>query len=133
MRFPSDTSRRVLIRNRLEFIDFWKRALIPATPGVGIPPMPEIDFSREMLVIAVMEKRPAPNYWIFIDGACDMDGHLEIFVTSADGNGCTTGFEGESYPADVIMLPRSDLPVVFRETKIDCRQWMELLLRYNQR
>jgi hypothetical protein len=83
--------------------------------------LPEIDFSREMIVIAAMGRRGNGAYRINIDGACEVDGQLVIFVRSIDGSSCTA-------PAiitatvDVARLPRIDLPVVFRETEVDCNQ-----------
>jgi hypothetical protein len=121
-----------VIRDRLHFSDFWKRAAIFAIPGVGSPPMPEIDFSREMVVATVMGNKPTSGYWLFIDGACERDGRLEVFVTSVDPTGCPGPFEGTSAAADVVVLPRTDLPVVFRENKVDCKQWADQLLRFNQ-
>jgi hypothetical protein len=131
--FSSEGPLQFVIRDRAQFSDFWKRARIFATPGVGFPPMPEIDFSSQMLVAVVMGNKPTSGYWIFIDGACERDGHLNVFVTSVDASGCPPSFEGESAAADIVVLPRTDLPVVIRENKVDCRQWRDELLRVNQR
>lgn len=133
IKFLSDTPLQFVIRNRADFVDFWKRANIYAIPGVGFPPMPEIDFSKEMLVAVVMGNKPAPAYWIFIDGACDMDDRLNIFVTSIDGSPCKSLMEGSSAEADIVILPRTDLPVVFRETKVACNEWAEQITRITQR
>jgi hypothetical protein len=130
--FLSDGPLQFVIRDRLQFSDFWKRAAIFAIPGVGFPPMPEIDFSKEMLVAVVMGNKPTPGYWMFIDGACERDGRLEVFVTSVDPTACPAQVEGRSAAADVVVLPRTDLPVVFRENKVDCRQWSDQLLRFSQ-
>jgi hypothetical protein len=121
---------RSVIRDRAQFNNFWKRLHSPDPlyspdpthdPGVQLPPLPEIDFSREMVVIAAMGRRPNGAYWIIIDGACEVDGQLEIFVRSIDGSRCTApGIM--TAPVDVVRLPRIDLPVVFLETEVDCNQ-----------
>ena len=129
--FLSDGPLQFVIRDRIQFTDFWKRAQIFAIPGVGFPPMPEIDFSKNMLVAVVMGNKPTPGYQIIIDGACEIDGHLEVFVTSIDPTGCSQ-FEGQSAAADIVILPRTDLPVVFRETKVDCKELQKQLMRPNR-
>ena len=93
--------------------------------------MPEIDFSKKMLVAVVMGNKPTPGYQIFVDGACETDGHLEVFVTSIDPSNCSQ-FEGKSAAADIVILPRTDLPVVFRENKVDCKDWRDQLIRLNR-
>lgn len=129
--FLSDGPLQFVIRDRIQFTDFWKRAQIFATPGVGFPPMPEIDFSKNMLVAVVMGNKPSSGSQIIIDGACETDGHLEVFVTSIDRTGCSQ-FEGQSAAADIVILPRTDLPVVFREDKFGCKEWRDHLIRTNR-
>ena len=90
--------------------------------------MPEIDFSKKMLVAVVMGNKPTSGYQIFIDGACEIDGHLDVFVTSIDASRCSQ-LEGKSAAADIVILPRTDLPVVFRENKVDCNEWRDELIR----
>jgi len=129
--FLSDSPLQFVIRDRTQFTDFWNRAQIFAIPGVGFPPMPEIDFSKKMLVAVVMGNKPTSGYQIFIDGACEIDGHLEVFVTSIDPTGCSQ-LEGKSAAADIVILPRTDWPVVFREDKVGCNEWRNQLIRLNK-
>lgn len=129
--FPSDGPLQFVIRDRIQFTDFWKRAQIFATPGVGVPPMPEIDFSKNMLVAVVMGNKPTPGYQIIIDGACEVDGHLDVFMTSIDPTECSQ-IEGKSAAADIVILPRTDLPVVFHENKVDCKEYRDQLIRLNR-
>ncbi len=130
--FNSDGPLQFVIRDHLMFSDFWKRAVIFAIPEVGVPSMPEFDFSKEMLVAVVMGNKPTPGYWLYIDGACERDGRLEVFVTSVDPTSCPQWIEGESAAADIVVLPRTDSPVVFRENKVDCKQFRDQLLRPDQ-
>jgi len=131
--FLSASPLQFVIRNRADCQEFWKRAMVFAIPGVGTPPMPEIDFSRQMLVAVVMGNKPTIGYSIFIDGACEVDGHLEVYVTNVDGSGCRPQVEGGSAEADIVIVPRTDLPVVFRETKVACNDWSEQMRRITQR
>ena len=78
--FPSENSLRLVITNRDEFSDFWKRLTSRVPPGGWVPPLPEIDFSKEMIVVAAMGARPTSGYWTIIDGACEVQGQVEAFV-----------------------------------------------------
>ena len=127
--FPSDTGFRLVIKNRDEFSDFWKRFTARVPPGGWVPPLPEIDFSKEMVVVAAMGQRPSSGYWTIIDGACEVDGQVEVFVSNVEDVRCTGQFMTLTYPADAVRLPQSDLPVVFRETQVSCTQWQELIMR----
>src|SRR4029450_11511953 len=61
---------RLLIKNRDEFNDFWNGL---ASPGRFLPPLPEVDFSKEMIVVLGMGLRRSPGFVIMIDGACEVD------------------------------------------------------------
>ena len=118
--FPSQKPLRLVIKSREEFADYWKQLTAGVSPD-SVPPTPHVDFAKDIVVVSAMGQRPSSGYWTFFDGACEVDGQVEVFVTSIDGGGC--GSLGiMTYPADAVRLPRTDLPVVFRETQVDCRQ-----------
>jgi hypothetical protein len=107
---------RLVIRTRDEFSKFWTQSSSYKTPP------PEIDFSREMIVIAAMGQQPSPAYQIFVDGACEVDNHIEVFVRSADYSGCGMQLGVISTPIHIVRLRQSQLPVVFKETETsDCK------------
>ena len=124
--FPSDKPLRLVIKSREEFSDFWKRLTAPVPPGGWVPPLPEIDFSKEMIVVSAMGSRPSSGYSIFIDGACEVDGQVEVFVSSVEVM-CGAELGIVTYPADAVRLPRSDFPIVFRETQIGCKERRKLI------
>jgi hypothetical protein len=125
--FPSQKPLRLVIKTRDEFRDFWKQLTAPIPPSHGIPPPPEVDFSKEMVVVSAMGQRPSSGYWTLIDGACEVDGQVEVFVSNLEGGvSCGAAFGVVTYPADAVRLPRTDLPVVFRETQLSCNQWRDL-------
>ena len=122
--FHSDKSLRLVIKNRDEFSDFWKQLTSQIPPSNGIPPPPEIDFTKEMIVVSAMGQRPSSGYLTIIDGACEVDGQVEVFVSNLEADvKCIGVATSLTYPADAVRLPRTDLPVVFRETQIPCKQW----------
>lgn len=124
--FPSKNPFRLVIRNRDEFSELWKRFLAPVPPGQWVPPMPEVDFSKEMVVIAAMGEKPSSGYAIMVDGACEVDGHVEVFVSSVDGGCGGLQMAVVTAPADAVRIPKTDLPVVFRETQISCAELHKL-------
>ena len=123
--FQTDKSFRLVIKSSHEFNDFWKRFTAPIPPSNGIPPPPEIDFSKEMVIVAAMGQRPTSGYWVFIDGACERDGQVEVFVNNVEKPTCPGHgvFMSLTYPADAVRIPRTDLPIVFREIQMSCDQW----------
>ena len=129
---PSDKALRLVIKDRAELSDLWKRLSARVPPGGWVPPIPEIDFSKEMVVVAAMGARPTSGYWIIIDGACEVDGQVEVFVSNVEDATCSGRLPVETYPADAVRLPRTDLPIVFRETQVGCTQWHDQLMRLSR-
>ena len=120
--FKTETDFRLVIKSQDEFKQFWERFTAQMPPD-NKAPLPEIDFSKEMIVVAAMGFRSTSGpYVIFIDGACEADGRIEVFVSNRD-DPCGGGWTVPSYPADAVRIPKSELPVVFRETQISCAAW----------
>ena len=111
---------RLAIRNRDEFSRFWEQLLGTSSHR---PPPPEVDFSREMIVVAAMGQQPSSGYQIVIDGACEVNNRLEVFVRSmnlAKCGGLQLGVV--TAPVHIVRLPQTQLPVVFQETEVsDCK------------
>ncbi len=128
--FPSDKPLRLVIKNRDELSDFWKRFTAPLPPGNWVPPVPEIDFSKAMIIVAALGSRPSSGYWTIIDGACEVDGQVEVFVSNVEDVRCHGQFAVLTHPADAVRLPQTDLPIVFRETQVSCKQWYDQFLRW---
>ena len=126
--YPSKTPFRLVIRNLDEFSDFWKGLISRVPPGQWTPALPEIDFSKEMIIVAAMGERQSSGYGIIIDGACEVDGKVEVFVTSQEGGiSCGAVLMVLTAPADAVRIPKTDLPVVFREIQVGCDYWYKKL------
>ena len=127
--FYSETAKRFIIKTRDEFSDFWKQFTARIPPENGMPPLPAVDFSKEMVIVTAMGMRPTSGYWTVIDGACEMDGQVEVFVTNVEDTSCKGMgvFPAVTYPADAVRIPQTDLPIVFRDTNISCTEWMNRL------
>ena len=119
---------RLVVRDRDLWVDVWKRIhrLDPYRgPYPEPPPLPEIDFSREMLIVAAMGRRPSSAYGIIIDGAYayERNYRLEVFVRSIENQKGCGALTIMTAPLDIVRLPRTDRTVLFRETEVvpECR------------
>ena len=110
---------RLVIRDRAEFNELWNKITSTASDK---PPLPEVDFSREMIIVAAMGQQTS-TYEIIIDSACEVDNQLEISVRSTRFLPCGLQAGLPPQPLDIVRLPKRDLPVVFRETEVtsDCK------------
>jgi hypothetical protein len=114
---------RVLVRDRDTWLDVWKR-IYQLNPSYGrYPELPEIDFSREMVVVAAMGQQPSSGYAIIIDGAYERDDRLEVVVKSVVNLKCGAVLGIVTSPIDIVRLPKIERPVVFREIEVvpDCK------------
>jgi len=120
---------RLVVRDRDQWVDVWKRIhsleWLPNHQNPQLPPLPEIDFSREMIIVAAMGRRPSSAYGIIIDGAYayERNYRLEVVVRSVENRKGCGAFAIMTAPVDIVRLPRTDRTVLFRETEVvpECR------------
>ena len=124
--YDNDNPFRLIIKNRDEFSKFWDRF---RNQRGFLPPLPEVDFSKEMIVVVGLGLRPSPGFVIMIDGACEVDGKVELFISKVEDGPCSPTLGVTTAPADIVRIPRSDLPIKFREIEVPCVQWSEHIKR----
>ena len=116
---------RLVVRDRAAWVDLWYRmhGEDPRRPSITVPSMPEIDFSREMLIVASMGQRPTAGYEIIIDRAYTYERHRRLEVVVRTITRQCDQFQGSTSPIDIVRLPQTDRSVVFRESVLvsDCR------------
>jgi hypothetical protein len=104
---------RVVVRDRDAWLDVWKR-VHRFDPNRGPypepPPLPEIDFSREMVIVAAMGARPTSGYAIIIDTAYayERNYRLEVVVQSVENRNCLA-FQTMTAPIDIVRLPKTNV------------------------
>lgn len=116
-----DDKARLVIRDRDTWLKVWKRMFILDSshgPDPDLPPWAEIDFSREMVLVAAMGARPSSGYCIFIDSAYERDDRLEVNVRSVENRKCG-GFTVMTAPVDIVRLPKTERSVVFHESEVE--------------
>jgi hypothetical protein len=112
-------SQRVVIRDA----DAWRRYwTVIHRPFIPPPPVPDVDFSREMILLAAMGSRPSGGFVIRIDSATTDSARLLVQVTKiVPGRGCAVPAV-VTQPIDLVRLPLTPLPIAFaeREERTDC-------------
>lgn len=112
--------RRLVIRSAAEWLGQWRR--ITARQG-GPPPLPAVDFRREMLLMAGMGPQPSGGYRVVIDRVLEQPGDLLAFVRFiSPGRGCGA-IAAVTSPVDIVRLPASPKNVrwVVEREAADCR------------
>ena len=112
---------RIVIRDNEAWREMWKRIHYPVFPSP--PPLPEIDFSREIVVVVGLGTRPSSGYGIIIDGAYEQDNLLEVLVrTVSPGKNCIN-LTVMTQAVDIVRLAKTQSAVVFRDTEVvrDCK------------
>jgi hypothetical protein len=108
-------SSRFVVRDTAGWRRAWEAIHRPFIPQ---PPVPRVDFSREMVIVAALGKRPSQGYGIVIEEAEQDSGAIEVAIRkTAPGSGCLVS-AAVTQPVDVARLPASDQPVRFRERNV---------------
>lgn len=114
-----NAERHVAIRSQSEWEEQWLR--LTARHG-SRPAAPQVDFSREMLLMAAMGDRPTGGYAVSIERVVDRSAAFEVFVRhTSPGPRCFTT-QAITSPVDIVRVAASAKPVrwnVVREVR-DC-------------
>jgi hypothetical protein len=113
-------STRFIVRDAASWATYWSRIHRPFIPEPSLPP---VDFSREMVVVAALGKRPTGGYTIRIDQATADSSRLVVSVVrTLPGAGCVVA-ASITQPVDLVRIPSISLPVTFAERveRADCQ------------
>src|SRR6476646_3051450 len=82
-----DTPTRVVVRDAVTWQAVWHQIYLRISP---VPPVPAIDFSRQMVVVAALGSRSTGGYSILLDGATEAanDGIAVTVNSSSPGSNC---------------------------------------------
>ena len=107
-----DQPARLVVRDPAAWQSAWQQTFGRQRP---VPPLPEIDFSREMVVLVALGSRASGGYTILIDGATSTDSGASIAVRSVSpGPKCGTT-AALTQPVDIARVPRLTGNVSFVE------------------
>ncbi len=113
-------SLRLVIRDAATWRNTWEQMHRNHSPQ---PPLPEVDFEREMLIVAALGTRPSGGYGILLESAHEHPSHLVATIRkTSPGAGCVVT-AALTQPVDIARLARREKPVHFREihTVHECR------------
>lgn len=110
---------RLVIRDQTAWVAAWA-SMWPAFAPIPAPP--NVDFSRDMIVVAALGARPTGGYSIFVDSAGIGATGLMVWIgTTTPGAHCVTT-QAFTQPLDIARLPRVDAAVRFVDVPkvVDC-------------
>lgn len=102
---------RILVRDAATWEALWRQIHAGRTP---LPPVPSVDFAREMVVVAALGTRSSGGYNILLERA-SLDGAGGIVVTvrsTSPGNNCVVTAVLTA-PVDIASMPAHAGPVHF--------------------
>lgn len=105
---------RLTVQDSADWRAVWARIVGPHSDA----PLPPVDFSREMLLVAAMGEQPCRGYLINID-TIFRDDEKRIFAVVRErhrGAGCGCLNEVTS-PVDIVVVPKTIRPVTFLERR----------------
>jgi len=108
-----DKPTRLVVRDVVTWQAVWHQIYLRQSP---VPPLPAIDFSREMVVVAALGSHSTGGYSILLAGATEAaaDGIVVTVNSNSPGSNCFVT-EAFTQPVDVARLPLHHGPVSFVE------------------
>jgi hypothetical protein len=80
-------------------------------------PAPDVDFTRDRVLVAALGRRSTAGYAITIDSAVGFDAGTVVYVTAFDAGGCLEP-QVETQPAQAVRLPQPLEPISFLERSV---------------
>ena len=106
-----DASQRLVIRSQAELTAAWDAMFRTLSPP---PEIPIVDFSQEMLIIALAGAKPSGGYCISVDSAVGSRRRMTVTVRSGGPSAGNPILPVVTHPFDVVRVPRRD-EVTFSE------------------
>jgi hypothetical protein len=87
------------------------------------PAEPQVDFGREMIIVAAMGEQNGSGRDIGVDSVRRVVQTVTVFVHLSSGGPYCGEVETTMHPADIVAVPRQPGTVVFHDSRVqrDCR------------
>jgi hypothetical protein len=103
----------LVVRDREAWQSTWSQVYRGRNP---VPPLPPVDFSTEVIVVAALGAQPTSGYAVEFNSAHETNGTVTVEATSVSpGTRCIT-VQVITYPFDIARLTRRDGAVQFHFT-----------------
>lgn len=103
--------RQVIVRDLESFRLLWKEH------NANNMPLPEVDFTKEMVIAVFMGEQPTGGYDLSIQAVSESQGQLQVVLQQTRPSNDMMVIQMLSAPADFVAVPARDLPVIFTETQ----------------
>lgn len=115
--FTSTSSLRAPQRTVISDMTAWRTAWSRLWAGAASePPLPAVDFAREVIVLAALGERPTGGYQIVVDSATTAsEGGVVVHVRTVSPGARCGVYHALTQPVDLARLPRVQGPVTFRD------------------
>jgi hypothetical protein len=105
----------IVVTSRPEWVTMWQAIWNRQDPP---PPLPEVDFGANVVVVAAMGTRPNSGYAVVVDSVYRFATHVEVVVRKVSpGASCITA-QMMTAPLDAARIPRPDREVRFRDKAV---------------
>lgn len=113
------TPTRMVVRDAATWQAVWEQIFRNQTPR---PPVPQVDFTREVVAVVALGERRTGGHGIFIDDATEVSTGVTINVRTVSPEQNCVVTQALTQPVDAARLPRRDT-IVFadRNTILQCR------------
>lgn len=102
----AETSQRLVVRSDADLAAAWTTMFRTLSDS---PPLPAVDFSREMVIIALAGSKPSGGYCILVQAATGKSGWAEITVRSIGPTPSSALLPVITNPYDVVRVPRREI------------------------
>jgi hypothetical protein len=108
-----DRPARLVVRDAVTWRAVWNQIYLRQSP---VPPLPVVDFSRDMIVVVALGSHSTGGYSILLGGASESanNGVSVIVDSSSPGSNCVVT-EAFTQPVDIARVPLRDGSVSFVE------------------
>jgi hypothetical protein len=108
-----DRPARLVVRDAVTWRAVWNQIYLRQSP---LPPLPAVDFSRDMIVVVALGSRSTGGYSILVGGASEAanNGVAVTVDSSSPGSNCVVT-EAFTQPVDIARVPLRDGTVRFVE------------------
>jgi len=106
---------QLVVRDSATWRTAWQTIHRPFIPP---PPVPPVDFAREMVLVAALGTRSSEGYEIVFENVREDSGGIEVAVrVSEPARGCPVGAT-MTQPVDLARIPASARPVRFTKRNV---------------
>jgi hypothetical protein len=110
-----ETAMAVAIRDRAAWLSAW--AQMYGRTNTLPPPLPEIDFANEMILLVALGTQPSSGYDVIIDRASESGDVVTVDATARRPGNCGV-LTVITTPVDVARVPKRTGAVVFRTSPV---------------